>query len=50
MPTNTEKAIEAREKQTRANNKARDVKRNRYAKAVVSEDKAAQKEAAKDAD
>ena len=48
MATPTEKAIEEREKQTRANNKARVTKRNRLAKAVVSEDKAIVKEAGKE--
>lgn len=49
MPTNTEKAIEAREAQTRKNAKALVTKRNRAAKAVITESKAIEKEAAKDA-
>jgi hypothetical protein len=48
MPTNTEKAIAAREAQTRKNAKALAVKRTRSARAVVTESKAIEK-AAKDA-
>jgi hypothetical protein len=48
MPTDTEKAIAAREAQTRKNAKALTTRRTRIAKAVVTESKAIEK-AAKDA-